>query len=276
MSSFASTVFTSAQERLPTGKIASGAITTIYILLIVVAILTCVLVADRYFPFLPVNPFGGPSALARDVKRFWTTASAGSENLIVPKKDSPTFNPDVYTMSIQFILGESRTPSEGQFRHILHRGTKPSCTDTSPDSDYNRTGLPTLMNPGIFLDKYKNDIHVFVHTRGKEGDKDVLLLESMTVEDLPLQQSMSIGIVCNGKNFEVYMNCKLYSTILLKGTPYLPDPDNNQWFGRFCKFPMPGIIRNLQLWSTALSTDDYKNMCRSVDIGPLPKVCPTD
>ena len=288
MATLAASVFTAAKERLPMGQIASGAITMIYILLIVVGILTCILIADRYYPFLPMNPFGGPSALARDVKRFWTTASYSSENLIVPETESPTDHADIYSMSVQLVLGDSRTPSLGQFRHILHRGSNPCgitssgvagiTADAIPSGNegYKTTGLPAIMNPGVFLDKYKNDIHVFVHTLGTENKKEVLLLESMTVEDLPLHTPLNLGIICNGKNLEVYLNCKLYSTILLKGTPYLPKSDN-KWFGRYCAFPMYGIVKNLQLWPTALAIDDYKNMCPTMSIGPIemPKMCPT-
>jgi hypothetical protein len=124
------------------------------------------------------------------------------------------------------------------------------------------------MNPGLFLDKYKNDLHVFVHTRGQNNGKEVLWLESTTVEDLPLNTPLSVGVVSNGKNVEVYVNCQLYSTLLLKGTPYLPT-SANQWFGKYCAFPMFGIVKNLQLWDTALNADDYRAMCRSLSLGSL-------
>jgi len=130
------------------------------------------------------------------------------------------------------------------------------------------------MNPGLFLDKYKNDLHVFVHTKGKENDMEVLWLESLTVEDLPLATPITLGVVCNGKTVEVYVNCRLYSTLLLKGMPYLPKADN-QWFGRYCAFPMSGLVKNLTLWSGALGSSDYIQMCRgaSFDKNDLPSTC---
>jgi hypothetical protein len=132
------------------------------------------------------------------------------------------------------------------------------------------------MNPGLFLDKYKNDLHVFVHTLGREADLNVLWLESLTVADLPLQTPITIGVVCNGKTVEVYVNCRLYSTLLLKGTPYLPKADN-QWFGRYCAFPMSGLVKNLTLWAAPLGSSDYIQMCRgaSFDKNDLPATCPT-
>jgi hypothetical protein len=289
MASWADNIYKGASERINTTALGQGAITTIYILLFVAIVLTVVILVDNYYPFLPVNPLGGPSAQARDVRRFWTTATPSSENLIVPASDSPTVRADIYTVSVQLVIGDSRTPSLGQFRHILHRGANPcALTGTGPagikvadlppnvEPVYKNTGLPSTMNPGLFLDKYKNDLHVFVHTRGKENSKEVLWLESLTVEDLPLNTPISIGVVGNGKNIEVYINCQLYSTLLLKGTPYLPKSDN-QWFGRYCAFPVYGLVKNLQLWDTALNSDDYMKMCRSLNIGSIdiPKACAT-
>jgi hypothetical protein len=148
-----------------------------------------------------------------------------------------------------------------------------SSLPSSIEASYKEQGLPALMNPGLFLDNHKNDMHVFVHTRGGEG---ALLLESLTVEDLPLNTPLSIGVICNGLNLEVYVNCKLYSTKLLKGIPFLPSV-SNQWFGRYCVSPMYGVIRNLQLWDAALGSSDYAQMCRSLSFSDIdiPKTCPT-
>jgi len=266
----------------------------VYALLICIAVAVIVLLSDLFFPFLPVNPISGPSAAARAGKVFWTTITADSENLMVPANQSPTVAPTVYTMSVQMMIGDSRTPSLGRFRHIVHRGSnpcsltnatagatghtgiQPSDLDPSADPQYKQTGLPAIMNPGLFLDKYRNDLHVFVHTVGNEDSMKVLWLESITIEDLPLGVPITVGVICNGKSVEVYINCKLYSTLLLKGTPYLPKADN-QWFGRYCAFPMSGLVKNLELWSGALSSTDYILMCRgaSFDKSQLPSTCPS-
>jgi len=104
----------------------------------------------------------------------------------------------------------------------------------------------------------------------------VLWLESLTIADLALQTPITVGVVCNGKTVEVYVNCRLYSTLLLRGTPYLPK-DDNMWFGRYCTYPMSGLVKNLTLWPTALGSSDYIQMCRgaSFDKNDLPPTCPT-
>jgi hypothetical protein len=250
----------------------------IYALAIGVIVAVVVVLADTVYPFLPINPVSGPSADARAGKTFWKSTEGTTENLIVPATASPTVQADVYSISVQLIIGDARAPSLGKFRHILHRGSNPcQLTVSQPGSSghagirpsdlppgteqtYTDLGLPAIMNPGLFLDKYKNDLHVFVHTKGHENGKEVLWLESMTVEDLPLNTPMTLGVVCNGKAIEVYVNCRLYSTLLLKGRPYLPKAEN-QWYGRYCAFPFTGLVKNLQLWPTALGSSDYMIMC---------------
>lgn len=270
----------------------------IYTLVLAIVIAAVLMIVDSIWPFLPFNPVTGPSAAARAGKTFWriTSADAAPENLVVPEADSPIKSADSYTMSIQLVIGDSRTPSAGKFRHIVHRGSNP-CGITAPttpgpngqaniqpgdlppnvEPTYADLGLPQIMNPGIFLDKYKNDIHIFVHTTGNEGGMPVLWLESTTLEDLPLQAPMTLGIVCNGTTLEIYVNCKLYSTFMMRGKPYLPKAEN-VWYGRYCAYPMSGLIKNLQLWGDPLNSGDYANMCgpaSGFNMGALPQTCPT-
>lgn len=257
----------------------------IYVLAIAVTISVIVLVADSVFAFLPANPFGA----VRAGKKFWTSSPPDSENLIVPAKMSPSVTPDNYTVTVQLMVGDSRTPSIGRYRHILHRGSNP-CGLTSSvagpsghagiqvgdipataEASYKGIGLPAVMNPGLFLDKQRNDLHVFVHTKSNTG---TLWLESVTVADVPLGTPITVGVVCNGRTLEVYLNCRLYSTLLLKGTPYLPSA-NNQWFGRYGAFPMSGLVKDLHIWDAPLNSSDYMTTCRSVTFNKkeLPATC---
>jgi hypothetical protein len=265
----------------------------LYALIAGIVIGLAVLLLDQFFPFLPSNPVGGPSAAARAVKTFWRPNDIGDgENLFVPAAESPTTLAGNYAISVQVVVGDSRTPTPGKFRHIVHRGSNPvgiraatagttghagiQASELAPDTDpsYTASGLPSLMNPGLFLDKYKNDLHVFVHTKGREEGMDVLWLESVTVEDVPLNQALTVGIVCTGKTLEVYLNCRLYSTYLLKGTPYLP-PTNNEWFGRYGAFPVTGLVNQLQLWPSAIGSSDYMRMCGRAGKGFNPAQVPT-
>ena len=269
----------------------------IYGLLIVIIVASGLLLADYFYPFLPFSVVSGPSPAARAGKRFWTTLPADAENLIVSGDASPTKQPDVWAVSFQMIIADSRTPAIGRFRHVLHRGANPCDLaaaqsqsgstghagiqpgDLPPNTDpgYVTDGLPAIMNPGFMLDRYKNDLHVFVHTRGRESGNQVLWLESATIEDLPINQPLTVGAVCNGSTLEIYLNCRLYSTTLLRGRPYLP-PAENQWFGRYCAFPFAGLVQNLQLWGDALNSSDMIAVCGgtpSFSAAKMPNICPS-
>jgi hypothetical protein len=293
--SVASRVAAGAKALLVLGPSAGTGKLLMIALVIGIVIATIVMIADNSLHFLPVNPLGsGPSSAARAGKKFWKTVGTDSENLIVPASQSPTVSASQYTVSVQMIIGDTRTPSLGKFRHVLHRGSnpcglssttagstghsgiKPGDLPPSNEQTYTDMGLPALMNPGLMLDKYKNDLHVFVHTRGKEDGMDVLWLESLTIEDLPLNTPITMGVVCNGRTLEVYVNCKLYSTLMLRGVPYLP-PTDNQWFGRYCAYPMTGLLKNLQLWADALGPSDYTQMCSGGKFSDsdMPTSCPT-
>ena len=278
---------------------------------IVVAVLVCVV--DAIHPFLPSNPFGsGPSAAARAGKLFWTkSAESGeeNENMVVPASFSPITSASTYSLSVQLVVGDTR--NVGMFRHILHRGSNmcnlplpvgltPGATghagiqaelsDTSGGSSSSTIissssyGLPAFMNPGILLDRFKNDIHVFVHTKGHvqsdgsgSGGQETWL-ESLTLEDIPLNTPITLGVVCNGRSLEVYVNCKLYSTLLLRGLPITLSAENSNWFGRCCAYPVSGLIQNLQLWGDALGPGDYAKVCKTTggpDPANVPKLCPT-
>ena len=261
----------------------------LYTLMAAIVIGVILVVVDAFYPFLPSNPFGGPSSTARQGKTFWTSKVGDGENLIIPEDKSPTIRADVYSMTIQMVISDSRTPALGNYRHVLHRGSNPcgltatssgssghsgiKISDLTPGTEvtaYASNGLPQIMNPGLFLDKYNNDLHIFVHTKKPDG---ALMLESTTVSDLPLGQTLSIGLVCNQKALEVYVNCRLYTTLLFKATPYLP-AHNNNWYGRYCAFPFLGAVQNLTLWDAPLATTDVIRVCRSSMILNAPTPCP--
>ena len=278
-----------------------GGMYIIYALFLGVLISVIILIVDAYYPFLPMNPILGPSAAARAGQTFWSTLPVDPENMIVQESLSPTTAASSYSMTIQMTLADSRGPNLGKFRHVLHRGanpfgiTAPSLTvagttghsglkitdlpSTNPDPNYVATGLLDLMNPGLFIDTYKNDLQIMIHTKSRPTDASGdfnLLLESTTIENLPLSTPISISIVCSNKTVEIYVNCKLYTTMLLTGTPYLP-AHMNQWFGRYGAFPFTGLVQNIQLWPSPLNSDDIIKTCSlgSFDLADLPDSCPT-
>ena len=233
----------------------------VYSLVIAVVIATVVIVIDTFYPFLPINPLTGPSYAARASRTFWPQPTE-QDGLTVAAADSPTVNGSSYTMSVQLVIADSRISSPTTLQHILHRGTA-ACPGSTPD---------IVMNPGVFLDAKTNDIHIFINTTGKEDGITVPYKEHVAVRDMPLGTPITLGIVNNGRTVEVYVNCRLYSTLLLKGTPVVTD---NKWWGRYCPNSFSGIVKNLQLWGTPLGSADYMQLCTvgSVNTADLPQIC---
>lgn len=249
----------------------SGVRWIIYLLVLGVLVGMLLVAVDTVYPFLPINPVG-PSQIARSVKTFWVSESG--ENLLVPSNQSPTVSSGTYSMSVQCVINSSGPTNT--YKHIVHRGSNPvgipatgvagptghagiqlgDLKESAADEGYTATALPDILSPGIFLDPQKNDIHVFIHTT----QNGVKLLESITIEDVPLGTPLNLGVVCNGQTLEVYFNCRLYNTLLLKGTPYLPS-DSNQWWGRYGVSPVNGVVKNLQLWDAAIGSTDFMSMC---------------
>jgi hypothetical protein len=277
---------------LPTASsmLSSGGNYIIYTLIAAVCIGIGIVIVDLFYPFLPVNLFGFGylSTTARQGNTFWAPKLIGDgQNLIVPAPLSPTIRAGIYSMVVQMAISDSRTPSLGKFRHILHRGSNP-CGLTSigagssghsgikvsdiPASSYTNDGLPEFMNPGVFLDQYTNDMHIYAHTMITDATGVRYILESTTVFDLPLGQILTLGIVCNQNTLEVYVNCQLYTTLLLKGAPFM-SVENNTWFGRYCAFPFLGTVQNLTLWDTPLLATDMIRICRSYSSMNLPQAC---
>jgi hypothetical protein len=91
----------------------------IYVLAVTILIATIVIIVDQFFPFLPINPVGGPSAAARAGKVFWRTLDSNTENMIVPASDSPTKQAALYTMSVQMIIGDRPRRCPGNRRTAI-------------------------------------------------------------------------------------------------------------------------------------------------------------
>ena len=109
------------------------------------------------------------------------------------------------------------------------------------------------MNPGIFLHPYRNDIVFFIQTEAAQSSVvgyDVLYMESVALDDVPLKTWIRITIVVNSSVLDVYMNGKLQKSIVLKGTPRGVPADI---YGRSGPVPVYGTLMNMKIWNGALN-----------------------
>jgi len=234
-----------------------------------------------------------PSGLDRPKpieKTFWTPASSANpqdpHNLTLLSDDFPMSGPETYSVGIELMIVDSRTVDQfGPYRHLVHRGTDDlsKFAPNTPGSDRKGSGglndgLPTQMNPGLFVDQFSNDLIIFVDTDPIQGDGQAYR-ESVRIPDAPLNKPFYVHITVHDRLLEVYMNCRLAATKLLHGTPRAVP---NDWFGRTGFSRAKGIIQNMSLWDSNLYAIELRNMCPGFQLSSMlapsggggPTICP--
>jgi len=199
-------------------------------------------------------------------KLFWTPATTANpqdpHNLLVTSNEFSMATPETYSMGIELMISDTRTTDKfGPYRHLVHRGTddlKKFTNDPGQKGagDLN-DGLPSQMNPGLFVDQFSNDLIIFVDTDPVGGDNQSYR-ESVRISDAPLNRAFYVHITVHDRLLEVYINCRLAATKLLHGTPRgVP----NEWFGRIGFSRARAVIQNLKLWDDKLWAIEVRNMC---------------
>jgi len=204
-----------------------------------------------------------------DAGLFWQPSQIFT-NLIVPKGSVPGFKGTLYSINVDCVLLNTRNfkGTGGPWRHILHRGSnelelstvggmlqRTGCAAASNSGGkLPPFGLPKRMNPGIFLDPNTNDIVVFVDTeRGGE-----VYHESVRISDVPMDIPFRIGVIVNERVLEVYLNCKLEVSLVLKGRPQSVE---DTWYGLAGSAAAQAQLQNLYIWKRAVPSDQIGSVC---------------
>jgi hypothetical protein len=210
-------------------------------------------------------------------------------NLTTVPNAIPGFLDTSYTTLIDCVLYNTRSytnvwnDGEGPYRHIYHRGSNEllsaasasiigGCSPTGTASDkLPPQGLPRSMNPGVFVDPNLNDLLIFIDTLDATR-------ESIRIADIPLDIPFRLGIVVNKNVLEIYLNCKLEVTKLLKNQPR---PVENTWYGLSGSAAAQAQIQNLSVWNYSLPSSDISHLCPKVKFATKRTICdaaniPTD
>jgi len=206
-------------------------------------------------------------------KTFWNPFTADNpidpRNLRVNQEEWQPKNCNAMTLGVEIVIFNSRAPSASSpYRHLLHRGSEdlvlfaPNTPGSSPiGAGGLADGLPSEMAPGIFIDRFTNDLIIYVDTDPVDpiySNVNHSFRESIRVNDLPLNIPFYLHLTLNGKVLEVYVNCRLAGTKLLHGMPRgMP----NEWYGRSGFATSQAIVQNLTLWDGALNTFDLMKLC---------------
>jgi hypothetical protein len=240
---------------------------------------------NAFYPYWDLYGLRTPFGPAYKSQRYWTniTIPANSEppsGLYITPEESITKRPAAYTLMLDLYIQSSKAPMMGSFRHIIHRGSddynqlaqSTAATgivgNVSSDRSFEASSasaervkgipLPNFMNPGIFLHPFRNDLIFFFQTEAAQKrviGYDVLYLESLALDDIPLLEWFRVIVVMNGSVVDIYKNGELMRSIILKGDPRSV---SNQWFGRSGPAPVAGIVQNLKLWDGPLNPEQVK------------------
>lgn len=205
-----------------------------------------------------------------DSNLFWKP-SWKYTNLLVTNAELGDIENSIYSFTFECVIYESRSyrATTGPYRHIFHRGSNElissapetaaltGCPVASSNASLPEQGLPSQLNPGIFLDPVKNDILIFVDT----VNGSVTQRESVRISDIPLNKPFRIGIVMEGRILEVYKDCQLEITKVLSGTPKVVE---NKLYGVAGIAGAQAQIQNLYIWKRVLTADDLRSLCPSI------------
>lgn len=253
----------------------------LYILVVIIVLFVIVMVLGIK---IDLNWFDFRSPYTKVMSRsagFWQP-TVQFTNLMTSPNTIPGFLDSSYSTIIDCVIYNSRSyrtvwsDGDGPYRHIYHRGSNElqsstvgnlllgGCGPSGNISDLPPYGLPSSMNPGVFLDPNLNDIIVFVDTENKTR-------ESVRIADLPLDIPFRIVIVVNKYILEVYLNCRLEVTKIMKNLPRAVD---NQWYGLAGPASAQAQIANLHLWNYPLTSNDVGPLCPAMpDFKPRRPAC---
>jgi hypothetical protein len=217
-------------------------------------------------------------------KLFWQPESADNpldpRNLRVKQEDWQPTNCTGMSLGAEMVIFNSRAPSANSpYRHILHRGSEDLTLYEPPSSSSSSSrgspgtgavagsggladGLPSEMSPGVFIDRFTNDLIIYVDTDPVDPTYSGAVhafRESIRVNDIPLNIPFYLHLSINGKVMEVYINCKLAGTKLLHGKlRSMP----TEWYGRTGFATAQAVVQNLTLWDGPLNTFDVMKLCK--------------
>lgn len=194
-------------------------------------------------------------------KRVWPP-SGTTTNLTAYSSQFGTLQDMSYSFNMDLVLKETRTnATNGIHRHIFHRGSDEYASATPPSM------LPRRMNPGVFLDPLTNDLLIFVDTLGGSTG----YRESLRVADLPLGTPFRLGLALNNRVLDVYIDCRLEETKMLKGTPRTVE---NRLYGVTGPSPAPVQLQNVYCWNYPLPSNDFTALCGKAPDFALTPTCP--
>jgi hypothetical protein len=250
----------------------SGVIQYLYYFLALTLIILLVLVLVHFTltPIFITRPGGKgivPLPGTDDSKVYWKR----SESALVPLKDvetplGTTF--ENYSMMLDIQIDNPTTNTDAP-RVLFTRGTetKKGVTFTAQDTILTMNDQFNLI---LYLDRITNDLNVTIQTMGSGS---TVVLENITVPNIPAGRTVRIGVMVGSRVLEVYVNgylarSKAFSNSVrsVVGNIYPPEDKILSSTAR---------VSNLRLWGRPLSPSEFRayGSPESYDRKEMPDSC---
>jgi len=216
------------------------------------------------FRFKPGDKGIIPINVKPDSTQFWTGTTTDS----IAMKDSAISNSAAeYSITLDvFMNNPTHFEKNKGFRPIFVRSSK---------TEYVGPGEPEVNNPQTFFQQFGREYNLAIYF---DKDTNDLIVSTTTVqrdqvsvrvENIPVRQPFRIGVVLGNTVMDVYMNGRLYRSVVYNALPVFissptimgPDPR----LGSMVQ------VRLLQLWSRPLEPGELRDM-----IPPISKFDGTD
>lgn len=261
----------SSTPNLSAGPASSGltfgkaALAVLSMILIVGIFLTLIhFFVTPIFKFKPGDKGIIPINVKPDSTQYWKGVTTDP----IEVKDAVIANSAAeYSMTLDvFMNNPTQFDKDKGFRPIFVRSSK---------SEYIGPSEPVVSNPQTFLQQFGREYNLAIFF---DKDTNDLMISTITanrdqvsirVENVPIRQAFRIGVVLGNTVMDVYMNGRLYRSVVYNSLPSFissptilgPDPR----LGSFAQ------VQLLQLWPRALLPGELRDM-----IPPLSKFDGTD
>ncbi len=216
------------------------------------------------FKFKPGDKGIIPVNVKPDSTQYWTGATTDP----ILTKDAVISNSAAeYSMTLDIFMNNPTQFDKAKgFRPVFVRSSK---------TEYIGPSEPVVSNPQTFLQQFGQEYNLAIYF---DKDTNDLIVSTTTVnrdqinirvENVPIRQGFRIGVVLGNTVMDVYMNGRLYRSVVYNALPVFissptilgPDPR----LGSFAQ------VRLLQLWARSLLPGELRDM-----IPPLSKFDGTD
>jgi hypothetical protein len=205
-----------------------------------------------------------PVIVTTDSKSYWksnTTDPIAANDSVISNQAAE------YSMTLDIFMNNPTQFARNRgFRPVFVRSAKP---------DYVGPSEPTVENPQTFLQQFGQEYNLAIYFDKETND---LIVSTMTVnrdqvsvrvENVPIRQSFRIGVVLGNTLMDVYINGRLYRSVVFNNlpanftAPIILGPDAR--LGSMLQAKL------LQLWPRTLAPGELRDM-----IPPLSKFVGTD